>query len=95
IYVAQEVQHAGYKRVIDAIDANILNDTVEKVKAAAEGDKLLSQTQKASTSSITITSMPHPSDNDPNPHSSVLFQSAEGWEVCKGHVVPDQKNQEV
>jgi hypothetical protein len=55
IYVAQEVQHAGYKRVIDAIDANILNDTVEKVKAAAEGDKLLSTTQKASTSFITIT----------------------------------------
>lgn len=44
---------------------------------------------------IRNSSMPHPSDNDPNPHSSVLFQSAEGWEVCKGHVVPEQNNQEV
>jgi hypothetical protein len=38
--------------VIDAIDTNILNDTVEKVKAAAEGDRLLTETQKASTSFI-------------------------------------------
>jgi hypothetical protein len=39
--------------------------------------------------------MPHPSDNDPNPHSSVLFQNDKGWEVCKAHVVPDQNKQEV
>lgn len=55
IYIAQEVQHAGYKRVIDAIDTNILNDTVEIAKAAAEGNKHLSETQKDSTSFITIT----------------------------------------
>ena len=59
IYVAQEVKHAGYKRAIDAIDANILSATVENVKAAVEGHKMLSDSQKAVAKFITITYINH------------------------------------
>jgi hypothetical protein len=55
IYVASEVQHAGYKRVVTAIDTTILNNTVDKVKSALENNKLLSASQASSTSSVTIT----------------------------------------
>ena len=34
--MASEVQDAGFKRVIDAIDPVTLNETVEKVKSALE-----------------------------------------------------------
>ena len=55
IYVASEVQHAGYRRVVNAIDPTILDKTVDKVKSALENDKLLSASQASSTSSVTIT----------------------------------------
>ena len=55
IYVATELQHAGYKRAIDAVDQTILNETVDKVKSALENNKLLSATQASSTSFVTIT----------------------------------------
>lgn len=55
IYVAEEVKYAGYRRVIDAIDQKRLGQTVDNVKAAAEGDKLLTEGHKSNTGSITIT----------------------------------------
>lgn len=55
IYVASEVRDAGYRRLVDIIDPKVLNDTVDKVKAAAESNRLLSATQASSTSSIVIT----------------------------------------
>jgi hypothetical protein len=54
IYVATVVQDRGFKRVIDAIDPVTLNETVEKVKSALEKNKLLSESQALSTSSVTI-----------------------------------------
>lgn len=55
INMATELQYGGYRRVIDAIDQTILNETVDKVKSALENNKLLSATQASSTSSVTIT----------------------------------------
>ena len=55
IFVASEVQDAGFKRMIDAIDPVTLNETVEKVKSALEKNNLLSESQALSTSSVTIT----------------------------------------
>jgi hypothetical protein len=55
IYVASEVQHGGYRRVIDAIDPVILTKTVDKVKSALENNRLLSASQASSTSFVTVT----------------------------------------
>ena len=39
--------------------------------------------------------MAHPSDQDPDEHSSVLMQDSQGGEVAKGHVTSDESKQEV
>lgn len=33
-YVASEVRDAGYRRLVDIIDPKVLNDTMDKAKAA-------------------------------------------------------------
>jgi len=33
-YVAGEVRDAGYRRLVDIIDPKVLNDTMDKAKAA-------------------------------------------------------------
>jgi hypothetical protein len=55
LYVASEVQDAGFELVIDAIDSVTLNETVEKAKSALEKNNLLSEFQVLSTSFVTIT----------------------------------------
>lgn len=39
--------------------------------------------------------MPHPSDQDPEEHSTVLMEDSQGVEVAKGHVTTDESKQEV
>lgn len=39
--------------------------------------------------------MAHPSNQDPNEHSSVLMQDSQGGEVAKGHVTSDESTQGV
>ncbi|KAF2253494.1 hypothetical protein BU26DRAFT_601611 [Trematosphaeria pertusa] len=94
IYVASEVQHAGYKRLLDSIDPNTLNQTVAKVESAVENNRLFTASQASRTSSITITSMPHPSNEDPNEHSTVVAQDTQGTQVAKGHVTTDASKQQ-
>ena len=43
-YVASEARDAGYRRLVDTINPKALNDTVDKVKAAFESNRLLSAT---------------------------------------------------
>lgn len=47
IILAEEVQDRGYKRVIDAIDPAIIQQTVEKVANAFSGSKMMTTSQKA------------------------------------------------
>jgi hypothetical protein len=54
IYIATELQHAGYEREIGAIDQASLNETVEKVKSALVNNRMLSVIQAPSTSFVTI-----------------------------------------
>lgn len=55
IYVASEIQHAGFRRLIDAIEPSLLSDTVNTVEHALQGSTLLSAAQVTRTRSITIT----------------------------------------
>jgi hypothetical protein len=55
ICLAKEVNHAGFKCVVRAIDPPILDETGDKVKSAIENDKLLSADQASKTSTVTIT----------------------------------------
>jgi hypothetical protein len=55
IFIAEDVQHKGYKRLVDTIDKEILNAMVDRVQSVSEGDKMLTDAQKSATESITIT----------------------------------------
>jgi hypothetical protein len=55
VFVATELRHAGYKRLLSAIDPAILNETVQRVKSALENNKLLSAHQASIISSVAIT----------------------------------------
>ncbi|KAJ8126887.1 hypothetical protein O1611_g6753 [Lasiodiplodia mahajangana] len=95
IDIAEQVQHMGYRRLIDAIDHEILNRLVERVKAAVEGDKMLSREQATLVSSVQMgSSMDHRSELDVNEHSSLSCFDQDGHEVCNAHVTADPEEQQ-
>ncbi|KFZ02709.1 hypothetical protein V500_00009 [Pseudogymnoascus sp. VKM F-4518 (FW-2643)] len=110
IYVAEEVQEKGFKRVIDAIDPSVVNSTVEKTAAAFSGSIVASDAEKARIENLRITygipfalnllltqirSMPHPSPEDPVDHATVYATDKYGKTVCVAHVTENPKLQTV
>ncbi|KAJ9226790.1 hypothetical protein DTO027B5_1874 [Paecilomyces variotii] len=96
IILAEEVQDRGFKRVIDAIDPTIVQQTGDRVEDAFKGVKMMTPAQKARTEKIVITSMPHSdSPNDPEDHSTVYAKDSAGHNVCVGHVTTDQNKQQI
>jgi len=59
ICIASEIRHAGFRRLIDAIDPDILNHAVKKVENALLEKKLFSAAQLGRTSTVTIVSVFH------------------------------------
>ena len=111
ILLAEEVQDRGYKRIVDAIDPATVAQTADDVAKAYNGSAMLTESQKAQVCELLIMydrhcicnrrrlmpsrSMPHPSPEDPDPHSTILMKNQNGQKVCVGHVTTDPNKQKV
>ncbi|TLS20315.1 uncharacterized protein PpBr36_11322 [Pyricularia pennisetigena] len=95
IYIAEEVTDKGYRRLVDAIDPEILEKTTERVQNALQGKKLLTKEQEQVVASALITSMEHKSQADHHTHSSLELYDENGNMIAKAHVTRDKEKQAV
>ncbi|OJD12622.1 hypothetical protein ACJ73_09320 [Blastomyces percursus] len=85
----------SFKRLTGAIDTQVRNLALSKIKAAFEGGKLFTDDDMKAMERITISNMSHESDGDPNAHYSVQGEDAGGSKIKGGHVQEDESKQTV
>ncbi|GIK02901.1 hypothetical protein Aspvir_006964 [Aspergillus viridinutans] len=96
IILAEEVRDKGFRRVIDAIDPAVVQQTGDNVERAFKGPKMMTPSQKDITDRIIVTSMPHSeSPNDLEDHSTIYVKDSAGRDICVGHVTTDPTKQQV
>lgn len=54
IFIATEIQQAGVKRLINVIDADIVDAHVDRIEKALKADKLLTAAQASATKIVVI-----------------------------------------
>jgi len=94
IILAEEVQDKGFIRLRGSIDPAVIAQTADRVASAFNGQTLMTTSQKSRADKIIITSMPHPSPEDPEDHSTIYVKDSTGKNICVGHVTTDTSKQQ-